>query len=82
VEHLHDESEDLKLHTHLCAERYKGIQEQFEVLEQRLDRVEKKVDNIHEDIRNGNASMTKVLVGTAGTVIAGLLSTIVVILLQ
>lgn len=82
MEHLHDESEDLKLHTHLCAERYKGIQEQFEVLEQRLDRVEKKVDDIHEDIRNGNASMTRVLIGTAGTVIAALISTLAVILVQ
>lgn len=82
MEHLHDESEDLKLHTHLCAERYKGIQEQFEVLEHRLDRVERKVDEIHEDIRNGNASMTKVLIGTAGTIIAALLSTLAVILTQ
>lgn len=82
MEHLHDESTDLKLHTHLCAERYRGIQEQFEALEQRLDRVEKKVEQIRDEIRTGNQSMMKVLVGTAGTIIASLLSTIVVILLN
>lgn len=82
MEHLHDESTDLKLHTHLCAERYRGIQEQFEALEQRLDRVEKKVEQIRDEIRTGNASMIKVLVGSAGTIIASLLSTIVVILLN
>ena len=82
MEHLQDESTDLKLHTHLCAERYKGIQDQFEALETRLDRVESKVEQIHIDIVKGQASMTKVLIGTAGTVIAGLLSTLVVLLMQ
>lgn len=76
---LQDESEDLKLHTHLCAERYKGIQDQFEQLEGRLDKVENKINEIHTDIKSGNASMIKVLIGTAGTVVAGLLSTIMVL---
>lgn len=82
MEHLQDESTDLKLHTHLCAERYRGIQDQFENLEGRLDKIENKFEAIHDAIRDGNASMTKVLIGAAGTVVAGLLSTIVVLLLQ
>lgn len=82
MEHLQDESKDLVLHTHLCAERYKGIQDQFEALENRLDRVEKKVEEIYVAIRDGNSSLIKVLIGSAGTIIAGLLSTIVVILMQ
>ena len=32
---LKDETTDLKLHAHLCAERYQGIQEHFDNLERR-----------------------------------------------
>ena len=69
------EKESLEAHVDLCALRYQQ-------LDQRLTNVETKIDTIHEDIKNGQQSMTKVLIGTAGTVIAGLLSTVVVILLQ
>ena len=69
------EKENLEAHVDLCALRY-------EQLDNRLGSLEKKVDNIHTDIVNGNASMIKVLIGTAGTIIAGLLSTVVVILMQ
>lgn len=82
MEHLQDESKNLKLHTHLCAERYKGIQDQFENLENRLSKIEDKVEVIHNEIRHGNASMVKVLIGSAGTVVAGLLSTIAIMLMQ
>lgn len=82
MEHLQDESEDLKLHTHLCAERYKGIQDQFTQLENRLDKVESKIDEIHKDIKQGNAGLFKVLIGTAGTVVAALLSTIVAVIMN
>jgi hypothetical protein len=69
------ERESLEAHVDLCAIRY-------EQLEKRLTGLESKVEVIHKDITEGQKSMTKVLVGTAGTVIAGLLSTVVVILLQ
>lgn len=67
------EKESLEAHVDLCALRYKGLDE-------RLNRVESKIDEVHEDIQKGNASMTKVLIGAAGTIVAGLLSTIVVLL--
>jgi len=67
------EKESLEAHVDLCALRYKGLDE-------RLNRVEEKIDEIHEDIHKGNQSMTKVLIGAAGTIVAGLLSTIVVLL--
>jgi hypothetical protein len=51
-------------------------------MDKRLTQVEEKIDNIHEDIKAGNQSLVKVLIGAAGTIVAGLLSTIVVILLQ
>jgi len=69
------EKESLEAHVDLCALRY-------EQLDRRLTGLEEKVDDIHKDIQSGNASMIKVLVGAAATIVAGLLSTIVVILIQ
>ena len=69
------ERENLEAHVDLCALRY-------EQLDQRLTNVEEKIDSIHIDITEGQKSMTKVLIGTAGTIVEGLLSTIIVILLQ
>ena len=69
------EKENLEAHVDLCAQRY-------EVLESRLTKIEEKVEHIHIDIVKGQQSMTKVLIGAAGTVVAGLLSTIIVLLLN
>jgi len=69
------EKTSLEAHVDLCALRYQN-------LDNRLNVVEKTLRDIHEDIKSGQNSMTKVLVGTAGTVIAGLLSTVVVILMK
>ena len=69
------EKESLEAHVDLCALRY-------EASDKRLTGLETKVEEIHKDITEGQKSMTKVLIGTAGTVIAGLLSTVLVILLQ
>jgi len=67
------EKESLEAHVDLCALRYQQ-------LDSRLTKIEEKVEDIHEDITNGNKSMVKVLIGATGTIIAGLLSTIVVLL--
>jgi len=69
------EKQSLEAHVDLCALRY-------EQLDNRLTNLEDKVDRVHAEIQNGNKAMTKVIVSTAGTVVAGLLSTIVVILLK
>jgi len=69
------ERESLEAHVDLCALRY-------EQLDTRMTNIELKVEEIHKDITEGQKSMTKVLIGTAGTIVAGLLSTIVVILMQ
>ena len=69
------ERENLEAHVDLCEQRYKS-------LEGRLDKIEKKVSHIHDDITRGQQSMTKVIIGASGTIVAGLLSTIVVILLN
>lgn len=69
------EKQSLEAHVDLCALRY-------EQLDSRLTTLESKVDLIHDEITNGNKAMSKVIVTTAGTVIAGLLSTIVIVLVQ
>jgi|TARA_Y200000002_G_C22275829_1_gene494155 tetrahydromethanopterin S-methyltransferase subunit G len=69
------EKESLEAHVDLCEQRYNN-------LELRLSKIETKVEHIHADITNNNKSMTKVLIGATGTIIAGLLSTIVVILIN
>lgn len=69
------EKESLEAHVDLCALRYQS-------LDRRLTAIEEKVDDIHKDITEGQKSMTKVLIGTAGTIVAGLLSTIVVLLMN
>jgi len=69
------EKQNLEAHVDLCALRYQN-------LNNRLSVVENTLRDIHDDLKKGQNSMTKVLVGTAGTVIAGLLSTVVVILMK
>jgi hypothetical protein len=67
------EKENLEAHVELCAERYAQ-------LDRRLSSIETKVGALAETIEKSQASMTKVIIGTAGTVVAGVLSTLIVIL--
>jgi len=69
------EKQSLEAHVDLCAMRYLN-------LDTRLTNLESKVDNIHTDIVQGQKSMTKVIIGTAGTVVAGVLSIIVTMLMR
>lgn len=67
------EKENLEAHVELCAQRYAA-------LENRLTSIEDKVNSLTEVVQKGQLNTIKVLIGTAGTVIAGVLSTMVVIL--
>ena len=67
------EKTNLESHVELCALRYDS-------LEQRLTSIESKVGGLQKIIEDSNASMTKVLIGTAGTVVASVLSVMVVLL--
>jgi hypothetical protein len=69
------EKESLEAHVDLCALRY-------EQLDGRLTSVEKKMEEMHEDMRLGQTSLIKVLIGATATIVAGLLSTIVVIIMK
>jgi hypothetical protein len=69
------EKTSLEAHVDLCALRYQQ-------LDTRLTSLEKKVEAIHDDVIDGQKSLTKVIIGTAGTVIAGVLGVVVTILLK
>lgn len=69
------EKENLEAHVELCAQRYSS-------LERRLNTIEEKVENLRIIVEKSHTSTVKVLIGTAGTVIAGVLSTLMIILLK
>jgi len=69
------EKESLEAHVDLCALRYNN-------LDNRLNTVERTLRDIHDDIKKGQDSTSRVMIGTAGTVVASLLSIVVVILMK
>jgi hypothetical protein len=69
------EKENLEAHVELCAQRY-------DALEQRLSGVENSLGILKDIVEKSHMSMTKILIGTAGTVVTGIVSLVVVILLK
>lgn len=56
------------------------VEQNYQSLDRRMEKVEAKLDQLHIDIVKSNNSLIKVIVGSAGTVVAGLLSLIIVLL--
>ena len=69
------EKQNLEAHVDLCSERYKGLHDRLSAIELRLAKM-------NEDMSVGHKSQSKTIIATAGTVVAGLLSTMVVILMK
>ena len=69
------EKQNLEAHVDLCSERYKGLHDRLSAIEVRLAKM-------NEDMTQGQKSQSKTIIATAGTVVAGLLSTVVVILMK
>ena len=69
------EKTNLEAHVDLCAERYKGLHD-------RLSAIEVRLGQINDDMKLGHKSNSKTVIAAAGTVIAGLLSTMVVLLMK
>lgn len=67
------EKENLEAHVELCAQRY-------DALEKRLEAIENKVGELAAAIKDSHLNTIKVLIGTAGTVIASVLGLVVVLL--
>lgn len=56
------------------------VEQNYQYLERRMEKVENKLDDIHCQMKSGQTAMIKVIIGTTGTVIVGLLSTMAVII--
>ena len=69
------EKTNLEAHVDLCSERY-------ERLHDRLSGIEVRLGKINDDMKIGHKSNSKTGITAAGTVIAGLLSTMVVLLIK
>ena len=69
------EKQNLEAHVDLCSERYKGLHDRLSAIELRLGKM-------NEDQQISHKSSQKTIIATAGTVVAGLLSTVVVILMK
>jgi len=67
------EKTNLEAHVELCAQRY-------DALEHRLDSIEKKVSTLQETLEKSNKATVQILIGTAGTVLVGLMSAVALIL--
>jgi hypothetical protein len=67
------EKTNLEAHVDLCAQRYAS-------LDNRLTAIEGKFSDLQKLIEDSHTSMTKVIIGTAGTVVAGVLSVLFVLL--
>ena len=69
------EKTNLEAHVDLCSERYKGLHDRLSAIEHRLSK-------INDDMKQNHKSHSKTVITAAGTVIAGLLSTMVVLLIK
>ena len=69
------EKTNLEVHVELCTSRFIRINE-------RLDQIEKTLEKICDELLVNHKSQMKTVIMTAGTVIAGLLSTLVVVLMR
>jgi len=70
---IESENQDLAVHTELCAARYQA-------LDDRLGKVESKVDEIHKTVESLHGDLWRVLIGTAGSVLVAVITTIGVVI--
>jgi len=76
------ERENLEAHVDLCAERYRVLEEKLIRLEDKVDDLSEAIGKMVEKQANDKAATNKLVIGAAATVIAGLLSTVVLLLLN
>ena len=76
------ERENLEAHVDLCAERNRVLEEKLNRLETKVDGLTNAMSKVAEKQTQSSLSSNKLIIGAAATVIAGLLSTIVLLLLN
>lgn len=86
------ERTNLEAHVDLCAERYRVLEEKVSNIEDRLGRIEDSVQQMRLDTNSALAQMredsikqhqdnSKILIGAAASVVAGIMTIIVAILM-
>jgi predicted nucleic acid-binding Zn-ribbon protein len=86
------ERHNLEAHVDLCAERYRVLEKQINNVETRLDQIEEKVTGLREenirafagmreDNLKQNQTTNRIMLGTAASVVAGILTVIVTIIM-
>jgi tetrahydromethanopterin S-methyltransferase subunit G len=58
------------------------IEQSYVNLEKRIDKVEEKLDDISAQMNHSQGALIKVIIGTTGTILVALISTIGIILTQ
>lgn len=76
------ERENLEAHVDLCAERYRVLEEKLIRLESKVDALASAMNKVAEKQTAATLGSNKLVIGAAATVIAGLLSTVVLLLLN
>lgn len=76
------ERENLEAHVDLCAERYRVLEEKLNRLESKVDSLADTMSKMVEKQTADKVASNKLIIGAAATVIAGLLSTVVLLLLN
>ena len=76
------ERENLEAHVDLCAERYRVLEENLKRLESKVDTLAHNVGKMADKQNLEKNSNNKVVLGAAATIIMGLLSTVVLLILN
>jgi len=66
------EKQNLEAHVELCAQRYRS-------LELRMDQLQELLDGLNETIQTANQHTIKVLIGASGTIIASIITAMVMV---
>lgn len=58
------------------------VEQKYEQLDNRLEKVENKLDDISKEMKHGQNALIKVIIGTTGTILVAMITTIGVIVTQ
>jgi len=87
------EKQNLEAHVDLCAERYRVLEEKVNTIDTRLNNIEKSVTSmreegirefgrLREDMIKAQNTTNKIMMGTGGTIVAGILTVVVTLIMS
>ena len=72
IDTITEESENLELHTKLCAQRYQQLINKFDVVDHRLDKIESTLVEIKDTLGEASSRKYQTYLAWAGVVITAL----------